>query len=585
MEDINKRVRELDPKKKAALAKMIKDKLDGINLQQKTEADYDLIILGGGQAGSTLARQIIRQRVDTKILIIEKNKFPCPEVAFKVGESNSELGSHYLSEILGLKQHLKQDQLEKGGVRYFFSFDGNQDISRRLEVGLKKYPPVPGFQIDRGRFENHLYKENCEQGITYWQDCQVKDVSVGNPQKVSLTRGTDLVEVTSRWVVDATGRSAFLKRKLDLAETTQHHINSAWFRISGVVDVNEWSENTTWQQRTIDGLRKAGTSHLMGEGYWVWIIVLPSNATSIGIVADPDFHPLEEYNSVDRLINWLHKYEPQCGKVIDERKDQIQDFIAMKHFSHGCKRLYSKDRWCITGEAGVFADPFYSPGCDFIAISNSLISDLIIRDLNGADVGILAEQYNHNILSLFRLYLMTYQDQYTVMGSEQVMLAKIIWDWAIYWGVNAFLFFNNNKAFDLEWLVSIRNEMQRFNELNNTMQNLFKQWNKIDNSVVSDKIFSLLDLQFLYDLHTGLVADQDEESAKTQLAKNIQTLEIVAHEFSKYVSELNKPDVAPMADFQVQMEHLDLDPSIVVSEQMQSDLSSIWISKSQECTV
>jgi urea transport system ATP-binding protein len=63
--------------------------------------------------------------------------------------------------------------------------------------------------------------------------------------------------------------------------------------------------------------------------------------------------------------------------------------VALRHFAHGCERVYSADRWLLTGEAGVFTDPFYSPGSDFIAMSNELITDLIIRDRRGEDISTL----------------------------------------------------------------------------------------------------------------------------------------------------------------------------------------------------
>lgn len=580
--EINKRIQQLDPEKRAALADIVKEKMAQRERSPEMPADYDVVILGGGLAGSGLARQLIRRRKATRILVVEKSTFPCPEIAFKVGESVTELGSYYLREILELHDHLNEEQIEKAGVRYFFSFEDNHDITRRMEVGLKRFPPVPGYQLDRGRLENYLYKANCSEGVMFWDNCRVTDIAVGNPHKITVKRGTEEHAVTSKWIVDATGRAGTLKRKLDLAEQTQHASSSAWFRISGVVSVETWTDNLKWKERIAPGIRQIGTIHLMGKGYWVWIIVLPSNATSIGIVADPEYHPLSEFNSLEKMIQWLHKHEPQCAAVIEARKDQIQDFLAVKHFSHGCKRLFSKDRWCITGEAGVFADPFYSPGTDFISINNTLICDLLMRDFEGEEIAALAEQYNFNLLGLFKLYLNTYQNQYPVMGNEQVMLAKIIWDWAIYWGVNAFMFFRENKSFDLQWLSTVQSEMRRFNELNNTMQSLFKEWDRIENPVVSDQLFSLLDLEFLYKLHTGLVVDLDSEESRAQLIENIRTLEILAREYCRYVSALKDPAEPSMKAAQELIESLKLDQSLTASERMQNDLSTIWLSKRQQ---
>ncbi len=54
-------------------------------------------------------------------------------------------------------------------------------------------------------------------------------------------------------------------------------------------------------------MRKLCTNHLMGEGYWVWLIPLSSGPISIGIVADPRFHPFDEITTLDAAIDWLRR--------------------------------------------------------------------------------------------------------------------------------------------------------------------------------------------------------------------------------------------------------------------------------------
>lgn len=584
MKDIKQRLEDLDPAQKSAVAQALKQKIELRKKQSLNSADYDVVIVGGGLAGSTLARQIIQHKPDVKILVVEKKSFPCPEVAFKVGESASEVQAHYYGEILGLKNHFCERQIEKGGARYFFSFMDNSDIVRRMEVGVKDFPPVPGYQFDRGRLETFLFEDNSRLGITYWDNCKVEEVVIGQPQRLMLKRDKQDIEVSARWVVDASGRAALLKRKLGLAETTEHAANAAWFRISGTIDVDQWSNDSRWRKRTKEGLRKVGTSHLMGKGYWVWIIVLPTNATSIGLVADPAVHSLKTMNQLEHLLAWLKIYEPQLAAAIDQNKNGIQDFTAFKHFSHGCKRVFSPDRWCITGDAGVFADPFYSPGGDFIAIGNSLIKELIVADLNNDFSASRIEEYNCGFLGLFKLYLLTYKNQYPVMGNTKVMLAKIIWDWAIYWGVNAFLFFNGNRAFDTQWLSSVQQEMSAFNRINTQIQNLFPVWSQLEDVTTGDNMFSLFDLEFLYKLHTGLVAELTETEVRKQLVSNIQKLEVLAKEYLQHVSKLQLEAQHPAALTAHPWDaSLEVSSHPLISQEMLSDLTCIRTTQLINC--
>ncbi len=67
-----------------------------------------------------------RQKLpDAKITVLEKRAHPVPEAAFKVGESTVEVAAHYFGDVLGLKQHILDDQLPKLGLRFFFPAGDN----------------------------------------------------------------------------------------------------------------------------------------------------------------------------------------------------------------------------------------------------------------------------------------------------------------------------------------------------------------------------------------------------------------------------------------------------------------------------
>ena len=60
---------------------------------------------------------------------------PAPEAAFKVGESTQELSCHYFGEVLGLSEHLENDQLQKFGLRWWFPAGDNRDLAQRVGSG------------------------------------------------------------------------------------------------------------------------------------------------------------------------------------------------------------------------------------------------------------------------------------------------------------------------------------------------------------------------------------------------------------------------------------------------------------------
>lgn len=218
----------------------------------------------------------------------------------------------------------------------------------------------------------------------------------------------------------------------------------------------------------------------MGEGYWVWLIRLASGATSVGIVASEEHHDFNGFNRLDKALAWLRQREPQCAAVVEQHRDRILDFRVMRNYSYSCDQVFSgTERWAITGEAGIFLDPLYSPGLDQVAISNSLACDLIRKSLSGADVSGTAAAYNKLYLTIADIWLGIYKGQYGLLGNATVMTAKVIWDTAFYWAVFGFLFFHG-KFLNVGTNQSMINDLEGLTALSNRVQQFFREWEPIE---------------------------------------------------------------------------------------------------------
>ena len=465
------------------------------------EESYDVVILGGGLAGLTLALQLKRARPETSVFVAEKRAGAAPDAAFKVGESSVEVGAHYYRVTCGLADHLESQQLRKLGLRFFFTAGDNSDITKRVEYATPNHDDVWTHQIDRGRFENELADRCRAAGVDLFSGAFIDEVepgAEGAAHAVTIVRGGpggERTRIESRWLVDASGRAGLLKRKLGLAQpATDHHINAAWIRLDGGIDIEDWSDDEDWIVRVPErDFRRYATIHLTGPGYWVWLIQLATGPISIGLCADPRFHPYEEIDTQEGLLEWFRRHEPQLAGVLDARRDDILDFLKIEDFSYSVERVYSLDRWALTGEAGPFADPLYSPGSDFIAYGNTFIGDLVVRDLDGEDIQNRLELFNFLFFQLFTPTLDLYRDQYQLLGNPQVMMAKQLFDNFAYFSTLAFLFLQGRMARPEVMFELVDVIVQRAIPLLSRTQGFFREWHQLDQrewqgvSVLTDK--------------------------------------------------------------------------------------------------
>ncbi|WP_433018893.1 NAD(P)/FAD-dependent oxidoreductase [Kribbella sp. CA-294648] len=473
---------------------------------------FDVAILGGGVAGLTLALELHKELPHLDVAIIERNEHPVPETTHKVGESTVEIAAHYLRDRLGLADHLDQDQLRKFGLRMFFTGHGNSDITQRVELGSSIFAPLTSYQLDRGRLENELGRRCAAAGVHFLSGHSVDRIALDPgeaPHSVTLSGPAGQRTLQAQWIVDASGRAQLLRRHLKLNRTkVGHSANAAWFRVAHPLDVEEWTQDPSWAQRISEGERALSTNHLMGSGYWVWLIRLATGATSVGIVAGAEHHDFSTFNTLERALGFLSEHEPQCAKAVVPHIDKIKDFRVMRDYSYSCDKVFSgQQRWCMTGESGVFLDPLYSPGLDLIAISNGLVVDLLRRSGLGQDVGPVADLHDILFLRLTNLWLATYENQYGLMGNAQVMSSKVIWDTAFYWAVFGLLFFQD-KFREVGSTPSIAETLEELSVTSNRMQQFFREWDGVGNSELDPQFIDLLaPIEFMLRLHSEMTDD------------------------------------------------------------------------------
>lgn len=492
-------------------------------------ANTDVLIAGGGLAGLTLALQLRERCPQLTIRVLERRAGPAPTAIHKVGESTVEIGAHYYADTLGLREHLDAAEVRKFGFRFFFS-EGCSRLDEAPELGVSRAFPTPSWQLERGTFENFLADRARECGIAMEQGCKVRALEPGregSPHRVKCERDGHTETLEARWLIDASGRTGLLRRQLDLGEDNGHRIGAAWMRIGARLSIDDWCDNQAWRERCQPQERWRSTNHLCGPGYWVWLIALASGAHSIGIVADAAMHPVESFNTFERALAWLGTHQPALAQQLAAHRADLLDFHFLRKVSYGCSKVFSADRWALTGEAGLFLDPFYSPGSDFIAITNTYITELIAHDSAGAPLKPLVRQYQQLFSSFYRNMLVLYRGQYALFGDARVMTAKVLWDYAFYWGVLAPIAIGHRLT-DTALFADLAQELGSAEALNMQMQALFRDWHGHHDPQPVAAWMDQQALDWFGQLNARLHDRLDDAEIRARLRENVRLLHELA---------------------------------------------------------
>lgn len=338
--------------------------------------DYDVVVVGGGPAGSTAAT-LLAQYGHT-VLLLESGKHP----RFHIGESMLPF-SEPVVQRLGIDWS-EGNQFKSGAV--FIDETTDQRMYFPLSVYRKTY------QLERGPFDQVLFKNAAAHGVETHEEEKVLEVDC-QPEGVDIV--SDKARYRCRYLVDATGRSALMGKK---SKTIERIENLGKFAVYTHFEKIQPGEEA-------DELFRSGSIYVpVVDIGWIWIIPISGRRLSVGLVVQKE-RPKD--CDVEELLRRYLAASPILNRLL-EGAEQSAPIRIEADFSYTNQSRYGL-RYACCGDAAGFLDPVFSSGVFLAFTSAARIADRIhegLLDGREADPGLHTDddeayQLGFNTMRLF----------------------------------------------------------------------------------------------------------------------------------------------------------------------------------------
>ncbi|HEV8241920.1 MAG TPA: tryptophan 7-halogenase [Thermoanaerobaculia bacterium] len=401
--------------------------------------DYDVVVIGGAFAGASAAVLLRRLQPGCRVLVVERQE----RHGKKVGEATVEISGMFLTRVLGLYDYLVREQLPKHGLRYWFQQRADNRLEELSDVGALKVSSNPSFQLDRSKLDEHVLQQAIAAGAELLRPAKVTALDFSFPRmKIEVETAAGKREITSRWVIDASGRQCFIARRLRFYERVDvHPTAAAWARFRGLADMDGpevLGDPRRPRLPFVSAARRLATNHFCGYGYWAWAIPHAGGETSVGVVYDKRmFKWSTEGRIKEQFRHFVTQEVAGLRELLAPATMDEDDFLAYAHLPYR-SRQYAGPGWALVGDAGSFMDPYYSPGLDHASMSVWATVRMIGRDLRAEldEKGLEAAIAHHNgefFRSYDRWLRAIYVDKYELMGDAELTAANFLFDTGMYY--------------------------------------------------------------------------------------------------------------------------------------------------------
>lgn len=337
-----------------------------------SETFYDVIIAGGGPAGSTTASFL--RKHGRSVLVLEREQFP----RFHIGESLLPCAGEIWDE-LGLREEMDRRFINKPGARFIHNESGAEFTYYFANAIRPDHPSA--YEVQRGEFDQMLLERSRELGAEVRYQHEVRELEL-KPDRVQVTvreQSGQNYSVHGHVFVDATGRDTFLGGRFGLKESDELvTTNVACF--------------THYE----DAIREPGNDEgnitiVLFDGGWWWFIPFLGKLTSIGCVLQKHFTVRHRGLSPEQMFEAALAETPSMQKLLVGAR-RVRPVGTTGNWSYRCKQYYG-DRFLLVGDAAAFIDPLFSTGVLMAAYGGRFAAQAIHEAIKAGDCS--AERFAH----------------------------------------------------------------------------------------------------------------------------------------------------------------------------------------------
>ena len=317
-----------------------------------TPQDCDVLVIGGGPAGTTIAPLLVEKGY--RVVLLEKARHP----RFHVGESLLPANMP-LFERMGIAEEVKAIGMEKWGAEFISPQHGMAQTFHFADAWDKSQPYA--YQVKRAEFDDVLIRNAAKKGVEVHECCKAKaiDFLPDNSGAVIRAQHDDGREQTwkARFVVDASGRDTFLANRFQIKHRNPKHNSSAIYgHFSGAI--------------RHEGQAEGNISIFWFEHGWFWFIPMMNDVTSIGMVTWPYFMKTRGQRSIEQF---LRDGIAMCPPLAERLKmaTLVNEVEATGNFSYVSERNHGAN-YLLLGDAYAFIDPVFSSGV-LLAMNSGVI--------------------------------------------------------------------------------------------------------------------------------------------------------------------------------------------------------------------